>query len=902
MSKHPAQPAAALKPPDSFMARLTRSRWMLALAATLIALPAVWLLIVRGLPAIADDTPVHLMRLFVFDQQVRQGEWLPRWIPDLYIGYGYPLFNFYAPAMYYVAETLHLGGLGQAAAYGWSYVLAVILGAVGAAFLASDLYASPAGAIDGDDRVTVAPRASPLPSFWPGLLAAAAYTYATYLLANVFVRGAFGEIGAQALLPWLFWSLRRMMLAPRRGVASLAPSVVLGAVLLALLAMTHTISFLLALPCLATYAIVLAMAQRAQGATRWHTLAAPAAAAVLAALLSAVIWLPQLLERGSLSESAWSTQLLLDNLWRWRDFTDLDLRFRAIDGGQTPYQLSVLQAILLLLGLIFTRRRSAEWWLWVAILAVCGLLVSPLSAPLWANVTALAIIQFPWRLLSLMGLAVALIGAGVATAFPTGTARAIGASLLVALIVITQAPRPGETPFLTAPDDITLTLAAVNRFEQAEPAYGAGYDDEFLPKWANVDALMKPAPALPPIDASVRVEETWHTGGLRATAEAASPIPLMSSQFYFPGWQKRVDTGAPSPAAPDAATGLVRSDLPAGDNALEIARATTTAGQAGGVLAGIGLVLLLVGLLLTARRAFLALATTGLVVGFVWLNGARPAPPLAVDATVDLPMPAAPGLDLAGIDGAVTATGQLAIRPTWFVRAGQPDLLTHWRLTDNTGRSVGEVRGTPRFGTWNTSTWRPGALMQDAAELGLPPGLPAGEYTLHLALVDVATGATVLPMQAVLRLDLPAQAALEPTHDVGVNFGMADGVPVATLGAVRVAVDGTPLDAATTVAPGATVGVDLLWQQLTPDVYPYQSLVEIVDHAPRPPPRPPRPAAAPPPPGPPPPPLSPPLFSCFTEVATTPPSRTAALSLPRCPRHPPRRRHHHALCAGAGRE
>ena len=110
---------------------------------------------------------------------------------------------------------------------------------------------------------------------------------------------------------------------------------------------------------------------------------------------------------------------------------------------------------------------------------------------------------------------------------PTAPARAIATTVLVAFIVITQAPRPGETPFLTAADDITLTLAAVNRFEQAEPAYGAGYDDEFLPRWADLAALQSPAPPLPGGDAREMLEFetlTWAPIDRRLIdAEALNP-------------------------------------------------------------------------------------------------------------------------------------------------------------------------------------------------------------------------------------------------------------------------------------------------------------------------------------------------------------------------------------------
>src|SRR5215207_11497912 len=58
----------------------------------------------------ADDGEYHLLRVYVFEWAVRAGEWLPRWAPDLFVGLGYPIFNFYAPGTYYLGLLLRLLG------------------------------------------------------------------------------------------------------------------------------------------------------------------------------------------------------------------------------------------------------------------------------------------------------------------------------------------------------------------------------------------------------------------------------------------------------------------------------------------------------------------------------------------------------------------------------------------------------------------------------------------------------------------------------------------------------------------------------------------------------------------------------------------------------------------------
>src|SRR5690242_4816292 len=82
-------------------------QWLLL---TLFTLPAIWPLFTDGLPA-RFDRGLHLMRLAWLDQHLRQGTLFPRWIPEMMLGRGYPLFNFYGAGVYYLSEAFHLLGL-----------------------------------------------------------------------------------------------------------------------------------------------------------------------------------------------------------------------------------------------------------------------------------------------------------------------------------------------------------------------------------------------------------------------------------------------------------------------------------------------------------------------------------------------------------------------------------------------------------------------------------------------------------------------------------------------------------------------------------------------------------------------------------------------------------------------
>lgn len=58
-----------------------------------------------------------LVRLVEFDAAFRAADFFPSWSPDLYSGYGSPIFQFYAPLSYYAAEVPVLMGFDYATAF-----------------------------------------------------------------------------------------------------------------------------------------------------------------------------------------------------------------------------------------------------------------------------------------------------------------------------------------------------------------------------------------------------------------------------------------------------------------------------------------------------------------------------------------------------------------------------------------------------------------------------------------------------------------------------------------------------------------------------------------------------------------------------------------------------------------
>jgi uncharacterized membrane protein len=134
-----------------------------------------------GLMPVTPDGLLHLYRLVALDHAIRHGDWWPRYVPGFLFGYGAPVFNYYAPLSLYPMEGLHLLGLRFLDALMVSMIVYAILGTLGA-YLFGRIWGGPIA----------------------GVVTAAGYAYAPYILYDWPRRGAVAEFAALMLPPWIY--------------------------------------------------------------------------------------------------------------------------------------------------------------------------------------------------------------------------------------------------------------------------------------------------------------------------------------------------------------------------------------------------------------------------------------------------------------------------------------------------------------------------------------------------------------------------------------------------------------------------------------------------------------------------------------------------------------------------
>jgi uncharacterized membrane protein len=250
----------------------TKAHLIVLLALVLLGLFAANPLLDPRLPE-AHDVRFHLYRLVQLDSLIEDGVLFSRWAPELAYGYGYPIFNYYAPAVYHLAEIFHLAGFSFTALIRLTFALGLILMALGMYAWVRDVFGPSAA-----------------------FIAVTAYVMAPYMMILLLFRGVFAELMALALLPAIFWAVHRFT---RGGQIFYG---MLGAVLYALLILTHNITAMLFTAVLLGYGICLALVLWVQKSEHRWKLTGPIVLRLFFVLvfglgMAAFFWLPALGEQ-----------------------------------------------------------------------------------------------------------------------------------------------------------------------------------------------------------------------------------------------------------------------------------------------------------------------------------------------------------------------------------------------------------------------------------------------------------------------------------------------------------------------------------------------------------------------------------------------------------------------------
>lgn len=495
-----------------------------------------------------DDGLLHFHRLVQLDRAVRHGILYPRWLPDLGYGFGFPLFNYYAPLSYYLLLPLCWLGLPAQTA--------ILIGFAGALWaLAAAIY------LWGRD----------LFGETAGIVAAFAVVYAPYTLNDVYQRGTLPSLWALVWLTLTAWALFRLTAQPNRQFFLLAT---LGT---AALLLTHNITALIGLPLLTAYLLLTGILYD------FRRLLRPLSAIALGVGLAVGFWVPAFFEKEYVHIHRVYLPPGFDYHYNFISWKQLLIGPHPVDPAQvnppSPLGLGGIQVALAAtcwwpVGAMLPRKARIHRWAFSLAVIVLAAMTLPVSLPVWEHIPILRFIQFPWRFLAPATLLVALM-MGAGTAYLFGRHR-WGPPVMVAGIMLSALTWlfPTFWPAQTSP-----TPTDQIRFEAERGTLGATSAGDYLPQW--VQELPDPETLLPLYEAAApdsviprldpaslptgaRILEAEY-GLIRArlTVESPAPFRIRFLWYFFPGWQGWLD-GRPLRLGPDGPHGLIAADIPAG--------------------------------------------------------------------------------------------------------------------------------------------------------------------------------------------------------------------------------------------------------------------------------------------------------------------------------------------------
>ncbi len=490
----------------------------------------------------------QVVRLFELDKALLAGQFPVRWVQDLGFGFGYPLFNFYPPLVYYLGEIFHLAGVSFLDATKLVWGFALVGSAVSMYFLAREFFGKIAG-----------------------FVAAAFYLYAPYHAVDAYVRGALAELFSFVWLPLIL-------------LFSYKKNVILTGLFLALLMLTHNLVFLPFAGLFLLWSLL----------TR--TLKTSFLALALAFALTAFFWLPALWEK----QFTLTDQFLTTGLASYKSYFVCPLQLWSSPwgfGGSAPgcvdglsFMVGKLHLVLAALAILVIRRQRVVLAT-LALLLVSLFMTTDYSQFIWDKIQPLWYLQFPWRFLEFVALFSAILAGAVVAKIPAKPLRLLLAVVLVGTLLVVEGKyfRP-QFREAEASDATLLTpyqvkwIVSESSFEYMpsgvafRPKEGGGYTlDIFRNEVGRGGSISFVPNDFVLADFSSTPHRVFLTGQTKTGVKIIFPIT------NFPGWTAKID-GKVVPIDDVNKLKQITVDFPAGNHALDVSFIDTPVRRLGNII------------------------------------------------------------------------------------------------------------------------------------------------------------------------------------------------------------------------------------------------------------------------------------------------------------------------------
>lgn len=470
-----------------------------------------------------------------FAEALRDGELPVRWSNGFaQFGLPLPLFAHQLPA--YLGAVGILSGLSVTTAYTLILTLAVVLGSV-------SLYWYLRSWVNTD----------------AALAASVMYSFFPYKISNVYIRGALPELLSASFFPLVLYGIDQVKEGKYfRGALWIGIST-------ACIALSHPMLLLILGVTAGFYAVV-----RFYPFKDTKALIYGAGAALLGVATAAYYLIPMIIEMKYFYEGVQPTPVLSKEVFLgWQNFFDPRWYYYLTHPGPRGNLIKVgipeLAIVVLAAVPFFIKKRTVAYsvqllqrtW-WIIAVAALGMML-PLSKPLYDFIPGFSLLQYPWRFLTVLQLAVSVLTAFLVERYLSQ--RKILIVVVVAALCIIRIPQLYGKNYGAFPES-QYFFTKSNLHSQNLNTIWSDNSEKYPPKTQQAGVLAGDA-VLTPVSLQ-NAERTY-------TLVATTPARLIDYTFYFPGWKVLVD-GVETPIEFQDMNyrGLITYQVPAGTHQISV--------------------------------------------------------------------------------------------------------------------------------------------------------------------------------------------------------------------------------------------------------------------------------------------------------------------------------------------
>lgn len=508
-----------------------------------------------GFYTVHDDQ--QFARLFELNKALKVDQIPPRWTEDLGFGFGYPLFIFYPPLVYYIGEAFH--------SLGFNYIDSIKL-----VFFASIFASAVAMYIL-------------VKEFWgkiPAVVSALFYIMAPYRALDLYVRGALAEAFSFVWLPLILWSFHKLQKTQK-------PLYILtSGLFLALLMLTHNLIFLPFMTILPFFLFFLFWQSKSKKSFLIESLES----FIIGAGASAFFWMPALLEK----RSTIVDQLLLvslanykihfvypQQLWNW-PWGFGGSAFGLADG--ISFKIGKLHIVAAVAAFLFaflqqvrdkvkSRQTAYDLSLTSIVLLLflfAAFMTTFYSQFIWDLIPPLGYLQFPWRFLTFVVLTSSILSGALIYFLRLEILKIVCSVVLIIILIVPnfklfkpQAYRIDLTDKAALSEEVINWDVSSTSFEYA-PSGVKLYKNSQGTNTIKIEKSQIPKEKIEITKGLAQIDLTRNdTSHLEFKIDAAKDSELKVNIFNFPGWQLKVD-GNLSPINDNNNLKLITLEIPRG--------------------------------------------------------------------------------------------------------------------------------------------------------------------------------------------------------------------------------------------------------------------------------------------------------------------------------------------------